>query len=289
MNWNGDSKPRSFFDLIDQDLGPNPCYVEPGILIKRGTLLFGGHAKSGKSFLGLEMARALASGFSPFDYKEFTIPVQVKVLFIEQELGEYGLKKRLDKLYEKEDRENFEDRLQYLSKDPQLKLDTMKGVETICRKIEDCQPNVVIFDPAGKMHSLDENSNSDMEKLFYNIEWIKDKYKSLDLSVIMSHHFGKPPFIPPGQQSTHDPLSPYNFRGASKWFDAPDTLVTMIKTRNLNTEHKAWELKTRWTLRHDEEPPDMVLSVNRLDDLRVRYERKGGSLPSLEIVKKATG
>lgn len=235
----------------------------------------------------IELARALAIGCQPFDCPHMSIPKPVRVLFIEQELGEYGLQKRVKTIFKNENPRVYGENLWYVSKEPKLKLDTDMGVQAICDVIDECQPQVVIFDPAGKMHTLDENSNSDIEKLFNNVEKIKKRYRSLDLSVILSHHFGKP-FVPQGgpNSPTPDPLSPYNFRGASKWFDAPDTLCTLARGRELATEHKSWELKARWTLRQDEGPDDMVLSVNKLNDLRVRYERKGGSLPALQVKER---
>lgn len=280
------TRPAKISELVNSDIAADACYIEPGILIKRGTLLFGGHAKTGKSFGMIELARALALGEPPFGCPELCVPQQVRVLFIEQELGVYGLHKRVKTIFKNENERAYGENLWYVSKEPQLKLDTDSGVEAICREIEAVHPNVVIFDPVGKMHTLDENSNSDIEKLFNNVEKIKKRYQELDLSVIMSHHFGKPPFIPPGGVAALDPLSPYNFRGASKWFDAPDTLCTLVRGRDLNTEHKAWELKVGWTLRQDEGPDNMVLSVNKLNDLRVRYERKSGTLPALEIRKR---
>ena len=69
-------------------------WVEPAISPKGGLLLFGGESKIGKSFLVLEMMRALATGEDMFGNPQFVIPERAKVVLIEQELGDYILRGR---------------------------------------------------------------------------------------------------------------------------------------------------------------------------------------------------
>ncbi len=66
---------------------------------------------------------------------------------------------------------------------------------------------------------------------------------------MMSHHFSKPVQKP---EDARDPLSAYNFRGSSKWFDAPDTLVTAVRLPA--KENEWWRIKTDWTTRQGESP-----------------------------------
>jgi hypothetical protein len=68
-----------------------------------------------------------------------------------------------------------------------------------------------------------ENDNSDVQKLVRHLKELMVKHADKDLSIVLSHHFGKPPRV---TDDEHDPLSPYNFRGASKWFDMADSLIT---------------------------------------------------------------
>jgi AAA domain-containing protein len=261
--------PESISALIRRDLPLVPCWIEPAILPKRGKCLFGGQAKTGKSFVMLELARALATGSKPFDHPAMTIPRVARVLLCEQELGPYGLQKRAKLAYAKEDLQKLDDCLWYISKQPQLKLDTQKGREYLLEVVDKVQPNVILLDPIGKMHHYEENDNAQISRLFTAIDALLKAFEQNDLSIIISHHFGKPSTNP---QFTRDPLDPYNFRGASKWFDDPDTLITMARLGNLQTAHQAWFVKSRTVTRQGEELPDTMYTVNKNNDLRVIYE-----------------
>ena len=263
-------RPESIHDLIQREIPKNPCWIEPNILPKYGKLLFGGHAKVGKSFIMLELARALASGTSPFECHYFSVPEPVKVLVIEQELGPYGLQKRVKQVYKNVDDHILRENLWYVSRAPELQFDNLVGRKYIHDLIAEVQPNVLIIDPAGKIHSYEENSNSDISRFWNHIDALLKEFRHLDMSLILSHHFGKPARDPRWEV---DPLSPYNFRGASKWYDDPDCLVTVVRgLPMINTPNEAWYIRTRWESRHGETPEDLVFSVNREGDLRVRYE-----------------
>lgn len=267
--------------LIEKELPPNPCWIEPAILTKRGKMLFGGHAKSFKSMLGLEFMRSLALGEPPCNCPVFSIPKACKVLLLEQELGPWILRGRLTKILAeamqdpaKESilRENFK----VLSQVRGLKLDTIEAVEAITQWCLELGTNVLFLDPIGKMHGYDENDNSQISRLFDRIERILDNCKANDLSIIISHHFGKPNRDP---RVEVDEFSAYNFRGASKWYDDPDTLVTVVRQRSPTPSPTGIYLRTKWECRGGPPPFDdiAVFSVNKKDDLRVLYE------PSLSL------
>jgi hypothetical protein len=188
-------------------------------------------------------------------------------------LGEYGLQKRVKKIFAQEKPRLIENNLWYVTQQPRMKLDDRDGLEIFRQLVVDVKPEVLILDPMGKLHSGDENSNQDVEKVINSVERLKKIGEAWDMSVIMIHHFGKPP-QKKGEELT-DELSPYQFRGASKWFDAADTLMTCSRQRDKNRDEKKtwWELKCRFTVRHDEEQPDFVLEVNKGDDLRVMFRR----------------
>lgn len=253
--------------LLDADIPPNPCWINP-ILPKGGTLLFGGHAKSGKSHVMMELCRALSTGKVPFDCPWMSVPRPVKVLFVEQELGEYGLQLRAKVLFANEDRSVFGDRLYYASKIPELQLDSREGRDLLIDLIEQVQPEVLFLDPIGRLHAYDENKSDQIQQLFNHLEELIHIYKDNDMSLVISHHFGK---LPGDPKTSRDPMDPYNFRGSSKFFDDPDTLITMARLKTLDTKHKAWQIKMHFETRQDEGLPDMMMEFNREADLRVRY------------------
>jgi RecA-family ATPase len=276
---------ESFDDLLTRTLTAEPAWIEPSILPKRGKLLFGGHAKIGKSFVMLDLARALAAGEAPFANPILYVPKPVRVLLIEKELGLIELQKRGAAVMDDVPRMLRRENLFYVSQEPLLKLDTRQGYETILRLVEEIKPNVLLLDPIGKMHNMDENSNTDISKLFEKLEGLMKAGRDQDMSLVISHHFAKPKMGPDAM----DPLSPYNFRGASKWFDDPDTLVTMHKGQEHRSPHKWWTLKTRFETRRGEPPEDMNLSVNEHDDFRVRFKNlvsAGGDNKIIEFKQK---
>lgn len=262
--------------LIERDLPIQRAWIEPAVLPKGGKLLFGGLAKTGKSMVMLNMALALATGATLFGYTLFRCPTPVRVLIIEQELGEIGLQERSRLLFHDVERAHM-DNLWYISKDPELQLDSPQGRKRLWEAVAQVRPAVVFLDPFGKMHTQDDNSNQSVTILWRHIDRLIKDFADLELSVVASHHFGKP-LREPG--SNFDLLSPYNFRGASQFYNDMDSLVTMHRTDSLRLGHEAWKLRTRWgPNRHGGMPEeDLILTVNRNQDLRVVYEasvRKG--------------
>lgn len=257
-------------DLINRPPVTYPSWVEPVILPKGGLLVFGGHSKIGKSFQALELTRALSTGSDLFGYRQFTSQ-ESKVLYLEREIGEYGLQARSTRIFRDEDLGRIADNVWYVSQDPDLNIDTYSGVMRIADHVDRIGANVLVLDPISHMFSVDENDATAMSKVFNNVEQLRKQFRHLGLSVVMAHHFGKPPT---GKfQDTYDHLSFHNFRGSSKFFSAPDTLLTSWRAEELNLPWESWRLKCRWVCRQGESPPEMYLTVNKNNDLRVRWER----------------
>lgn len=268
----GTMEPQRFSDLLQKEVERVPSWVEPGIVTKHGIILLGGEAKIGKSLILGSLARALATGETPFLAPGLSVPQRARVLVVDQEVGEFGLQKRSAPMLADLEVSRYEERLWYVTKDTSLMLDAPAGVAALTRHIERVQPNVVILDPIGKMFTCSENDNVEVAKLGHTLERLIAKFHHLGLSFILSHHFGKPP---KGQaKEDHDPLESYNFRGASKWKDMPDTLITVARGARLPTPHQAWSIDMRILPRHAEEPPDMHLTVNEHQDFRVRFNRQ---------------
>jgi RecA-family ATPase len=84
-------------DLLARDFPDNPSYIDPMILTKGGTLLLGGEAKVGKSFIMLELCRALTTGTPFMDNPSLTVPEPLRTLYIDAEVGERTNKARVIK------------------------------------------------------------------------------------------------------------------------------------------------------------------------------------------------
>lgn len=261
--------PDSIYDLLKRRESELPSWICPALLPKRGKLLFGGPAKIGKSMIMLELARALSLGVPPFGWRRWYVPERTRVLVIEQELGEYGLRKRAEIVF----RSALEaaKSIYVVSKDPEVILSSTEGRQRLRYYLDAVRPDVLILDPISKFHFYDENDPIQIGRLLQFLDTLTREAER-DLSIIFSHHFRKGPATD-FQRQGFDPLDPYNFGGSRKWFDDPDAIVTLQKQRSFTgpAGHRAWELRARFELRHDEGPPDVLLRVNENGDLRVLY------------------
>jgi len=206
------------------------------------------------------------------------VPAACKVLVIEQELGEYILQKRIQTMFANSNLSYYADNLWAISKEPELKLDS--ALDKIRKQIDIIQPNVLILDPISNFHSGNENAAQEVEALINQLKKLLREYRELDMSIVFTHHFGKPPAAQYADEV--DRLSPYTFRGSSKWYDAVDTAHTIIKTKTFNRKddkgnsYISWAMKNRYTLRANECPPDFYTKFNFDGDQRVIFERYEG-------------
>ena len=231
-------------DLYSKPFTEAPCYVSGGVIPRSGIVLMGGQAKIGKTFLLLDLAHNLGHGGDLWrlDYK---VVEPVPVLYFEQEVGETEFQRRVKLRYDRlghEPPENFF----YVSKMKNFMLDTNEGQMRLSKEIKATGAKVVIIDPIGRCLLGDENDNSVIGKFFHRLDQTLLEHPGLTL--VISHHFGKP-----RKDDDYDPLDPYNFRGASKFFDAPDALITLCPMSPRPGEWK--RIKGRMRLRQGEEPP----------------------------------
>lgn len=260
--------PASLLSLIETELPPRQDWITSGVLPQSGTLIFGGLAKIGKSFLMLELARAISTGTVPFGHPKLQARDPARVLYIEQEVGMYGLRDRSMRIMQEEDPAVYGPNLWYVTKVPQMQLNTLSGRSMLWDMVETVKPAVLMLDPIGRMHGYNENDNKEIQSLFTDLERLLSIHASRGMSLVISHHYGKPSYGPGPQR---DPLDPYNFRGSSKFFDCVDSAITVQKLGEHFTPHKWWELKVRFETRQDQPPEEVLLTVNREDDRRVRF------------------
>ena len=277
-------------DLLARDFPDNPSYIDPMILTKGGTLLLGGEAKVGKSFIMLELCRALTTGTPFMDNPSLKVPEPLRTLYIDAEVGERTNKARVLKIFNKADPRIWADNFYHVSKNLELQLDSHRGVAYFGDLIRDVRPNVLVLDPISFMHHGDENSAHDVGSLFLTLARLKERGRDEQLSIVFSHHFRKPPF---GQYAIgYDYLGEYNFRGSSKWKDGGDTILTMSREDNFANADgsEAWKLKLRFLCRHGPSAPEGEYAFNRDGDLRITWRDKdkapkgGPGLPPLKAI-----
>ncbi len=279
-------KATTFKELTEKKFPEEPCYISPSILPHGSTCGIYGDSKSGKSFLCLNMARSLALGENLYEIKDMPVPKECKVLFVEQEIGEVGLQNRVIRVCNKDKVDKLQENLFFVTKVPELQLDSMEGQDIMKELIDSIRPNVIIFDTIGKLQAYEENSNTQIGELFKTFEEFKKVHPEDNLSIVFSHHVRKPSTYIPGQP-TPDPLDPHKASGAGRWFRDPDTIITTHRFDTHKLPWEKWKLKVRITLRHGSSPDDFVLKVNHDQfedwndgDLRVKfYTDLGGYQP----------
>lgn len=69
-----------------------------------------------------------------------------------------------------------------------IKLDEPKSIDTIRRGIEEWEPDAVLMEPFARLHSKNENDNSEMNVIGSVLESIAAEYK---IGIIISHHESK--------------------------------------------------------------------------------------------------
>ena len=214
---------RRLVDLYNEPTKVNPYWIGGGLLPQEGIMIFGGETGIGKTMLMLNMARDLTTpGSMLWGIDGYDIPKPATVLYVDQESGEHVLGKRVKVMFAKDPPNDL---IWYSSREP-MRIDSLMDQRKLERMIDETGAQVVLLDPASNFIEGSENSNDDVDKLFHVLYDIRARRPGL--SFVLAHHFGKPPKSY-NDKEAHEPHGLYNFRGAAKWVDSPDTVITLTK------------------------------------------------------------
>lgn len=258
--------------------------IVEGLLHKEELLLCSATAKTGKTFLAIELARSVITG-TPFlnEYKTN----KGKVLYIETELTSYFLKERLSKMFNIED----ESSKNLLICKEVVKIDTTDGSLELKKALAYHQPDLVILDPFYRLHSKNEDKAQEMAQLLSQIKSLAQQFKT---AFFILHHEGKKGEST-GNQVSHRP------RGSSAFADVPDVIVSMtrvsdkkacrlsIENRNFKGEQLTIKLRedlTGWdVLSRESETVELDVSTLFKETLVQQLERSH----LLKKLNEATG
>ena len=180
-------KPSLYFQTVDEimsNIGEPDWLIDK--CIERGTVtsIFGA-AKSGKSFIAIDMACAVASGRTFYGYK--TKPATVLYLAGE---GFTGVGRRI---------KSHEQHYDYSLKNKPLLVsnrgtrigdnEDFKNLQMVCRAIQEEHGSIgmIIVDTLARNYGLNENSTEDMNKFIQHIDDLKEEFNA---SIIIVHHTG---------------------------------------------------------------------------------------------------
>lgn len=269
--------PRSLYDTVHD---PPPLIVpyignidpQGGQVIPRGgKVLFGGETKIGKSWLSLNMIRALITKEPLFNVSQFVTHQQCRVLLIDQELGPASLGERCAQVFDDVPHNILKEQALVLSRFRGMKLTDLRAQQWIIDQCLAEKIQILYFDPIGKMHSYEENDNTAMNKFFDILDRILEATKEQEMSIIMTHHFSK---SPKDNAVKWDKLALGNFRGAGVFISDPDTLITVNRIPDTGGREDQWKYQTRWTFRHGKDLAggDLPLYFNKYGNCRVTWE-----------------
>jgi|GEM_PF-1101770 len=256
-------------------------------LEREGLTILAGEQKTGKSLLALNLAISVALGR---EFLGFEVPLERRVLLIEQEISTASMKDRIGKMLLSTQPEQLKDRLFFpTARDSWWKLTRPADRTDLALMIRQRDIDLVIFDPLSTFHDKKENDNADMGLI---CEYLAGLMRTCHVAVFVVHHFGKP--------SQEERYGSYKMRGASILGDRPDAIITSTRLpekyqRTPFPQPFENYAQLKFTLRNDEAPDPIVVERNSENLWYRRYDLPGflgkKILPSMvaEIVRHNGG
>jgi len=187
--------------------------------------ILGGHPKTMKTWLGLEMAVSVASDTPCLDRFPVVAPGPALIFLAEDALGQ--VRERIEGLCRDRGR-----RLETLDllviTEPVLRLDDLVCRERLENTIVRHQPRLLLLDPLVRLHGLDENSSHDISRLLGHLRELERRHA---VSIVLVHHASKRRHAHPGQ----------SLRGSSDlhaWTDSTAILTRRDEHVILTLEHR---------------------------------------------------
>jgi DNA-binding transcriptional ArsR family regulator len=197
----------------------------------------------GKSLFVIQMAVDLALGRTFLG--QYGVPEPAKVVYIQGEISDDQIEARLEAMkrgLSPAETQCLHERLLLLNT-TDLKLSNPVDVEELVRMVAEVgDVRVLIIDPLIKFHSLEENSASEMQRLFDALDQLRSRLK---VSVVIVHHHGH------GRQ---DRDGATRLRGSTALFGYVDSALS------LEAVGKGGAVRLTFELRNGANPDPVVLS-----------------------------
>jgi hypothetical protein len=147
--------------------------------------ILAGHPKSGKSWLGLDLALSVASGTACMDRFRVERPGKALIYLAEDALPQ--VRKRLETISAHRG-VSLQDLPLWAISVPQLRLDREDDQDRLEQTVHFVRPSLLLLDPLVRLHQLDENDAMAIARLLAYLRTLQRKYH---LAVLLVHHARK--------------------------------------------------------------------------------------------------
>lgn len=152
---------------------------------RAGVGILGGAPKCCKSWLGLEMAFAVAADTPCLGQLEVHDPGGALVYLAEDALS--VVKARLASIARHRGRDLAELPFDVITA-PQLRLDLERDQARLADAVRRLRPRLLVLDPFVRLHRIDENSAGDVSAL---LAYLRALQREFDLAIVVTHHARK--------------------------------------------------------------------------------------------------
>ena len=170
-----------------------PIWLIQHLWLNEGAGIIGGPAKGYKTWYGLEMCVAIASGMPCLKRFPVLDPGPVLVYLAEDALPQ--LRKRVEGLCRYHGIE-ISSLMMHVITSPALRLDQEADQKALMNTVALLKPKVILLDPLVRMHSLSENDSRDMAWL---LGFLRELQRAHGTAVMLTHHASKRSHSRPGQ------------------------------------------------------------------------------------------
>lgn len=207
--------PMSVKEVLDIPESERPQFLVKGIIPERGITAIAGHPGCGKSWLMMELARAVATG-SNFLQHDAMESKQANTLIIDEESGIWEIRRRMELL-------RFDEHtpIHFYSLS-EFKLDNDESVSYLLEICNEYDIGLIIFDPFAAMHAGVENSAEEMQAVMGAMQ----KFTEIGVTVVFIHHHRKGGVNGNG----------LSLRGSSAILGRLDSLLVIEKTEDETTQ-----------------------------------------------------
>lgn len=221
-------------------------WLVEGLWSEEAVGFVGGTPKSGKTWLALEMAVAVASGKPCLG--RYAVPNPGPVLLFAAEDAPAAVRLRGAGLA-KARGIDFERLAVGLITQPVLRLDLPHDREALAATVAKIQPRLLVLDPLVRLHRGDENSSAEISDL---LGFLRQLQREHHVAVLLVHHIRKSGAAQPGQA----------LRGSGDlhaWGDSNLYLLRKEQQVVLQVEHRAQSAQPPVSLTLEGTPPRLVV------------------------------